>query len=87
VQGPYAALRKLISLLEASPSFIAIDELNVGSNSEGPELKIDLTLSTLFAMTADDGAAAVPGTPASGTSGTPAKRPSAPRPATAGGDS
>jgi Tfp pilus assembly protein PilO len=84
VQGPYSALRKLVSLLETSPSFIVIDELNVGSNSEGPELRIDLTLSTLFAMTAEDGEAAVPGTPASGT---PANRPASPRPPAAGGAS
>jgi Tfp pilus assembly protein PilO len=97
VQGPYSALRKLVSLLETSHSYIVIDELNVGSNTEGPELRIDLTLSTLFAMTAEDGAAAVPGASgASGTSGTPetsaapgkpATRPSTPRPAAAGGGS
>jgi Tfp pilus assembly protein PilO len=79
VQGTYPALRKLINLLETSRSFIAIDELSVGSNTEGPELRIDLTLSTLFAMTAEDGAAAVPATPAS--------RPVSSRPAAPGGDS
>jgi Tfp pilus assembly protein PilO len=79
VQGPYPALRKLVSLLETSRSFIAIDELSVGSNSEGPELRIDLTLSTLFAMTTEDGAAAVPAPPAT--------RPSTSRPSAAGGAS
>ncbi len=73
VQGPYPALRKLVSLLETSHSFLVIDGLVVGSNTEGPELKIDLTLSTLFAMTAEDGEALVPGTP--GTAG--ASRPGA----------
>jgi Tfp pilus assembly protein PilO len=98
VQGPYSALRKLVSLLETSHSYIVIDDLNVGSNTEGPELRIDLTLSTLFAMTAEDGAAAVPGaseaSEASGTPetsaarGRPAGRPATtPRPAGAGGDS
>jgi len=88
VQGPYSALRKLVSLLETSRSYIVIDELNVGSNTEGPELRIDLTLSTLFAMTAEDGAAAVPGAAeTSAAAGKPAARPATPRPAAAGGDS
>lgn len=92
VQGPYSALRKLISLLETSHSYIVIDELNVGSNTEGPELKIDLTLSTLFAMTAEDGEAVVPGA-APGTASTPAgpgrpaSRPATARPSAPGGDS
>jgi Tfp pilus assembly protein PilO len=81
VQGPYPALRKLVNLLESSRSFIAIDELSVGSNSEGPELKIDLTLSTLFAEAGEDGTAAVPATPASRPT------PGTGRPATTGGDS
>src|SRR6185312_1105008 len=88
VQGPYSALRKLVSLLETSRSYIVIDELNVGSNTEGPELRIDLTLSTLFAMTAEDGAAAVPGAAeTSAAAGKPAARPATPRPVAAGGDS
>jgi Tfp pilus assembly protein PilO len=98
VQGPYPALRKLVSLLEGSRSFLVIDDLVVGSNSEGPELKIDLTLSTLFAMTAEDGEAIVPGSPGTlgtpgtsrtpGVSGAAAARPATIRPpAAAGGDS
>jgi len=63
VQGTYPELRKLVHLLEASRSFISIEEITVAGNSEGPELKIDLTLSTLFAQTSEDGAAAVPATP------------------------
>jgi len=63
VQGSYPALRKLIHLIEASRSFITLEEVNLTSNAEGPELRIDLTLSTLFAMTAEDGGAAVPATP------------------------
>jgi Tfp pilus assembly protein PilO len=80
VQGPYPALRKLVNLLETSRSFIVIEELSVTSNSEGPELRIDLTLSTLFAMTAEDGEAAMPSPP-------PATRPSTRRPSAAGGTS
>lgn len=53
--GTYPELRRLIHLLEASRSFISIEEITVSSSSEGPELKIDLSLSTLFAMTAEDG--------------------------------
>ena len=81
VQGPYPALRKLVNLLESSHSFITIDELNVASNTEGPELRIDLMLSTLFAETGEDGEAAVPATPASRPS------PGTGRPAAKGGDS
>ena len=80
-QGPYPALRKLVNLLETSHSFIAIDELSVASNTEGPELRVDLTLSTLFAETGEDGAAAVPMTPA------PSGRPASGRPSATGGDS
>jgi len=82
VQGPYPALRKLVNLLEKSHSFIVIEELSVTSNTEGPELRIDLTLSTLFTMTAEDGEAALP-SPQS----PPASRPSTRRPTTAGGAS
>jgi SMC interacting uncharacterized protein involved in chromosome segregation len=69
VEGTYPELRKLVHLLETSRSFITIEEVTVSGNSEGPELKIDLSLSTLFAMTAEDGAAAVPTTPTTRTSG------------------
>ncbi len=68
VEGTYPELRKLVHLLETSRSFITIEEVTVASNSEGPELKIDLSLSTLFAMTAEDGAVAVPVTPTARTS-------------------
>ena len=64
VQGSYAALRKLIHLIETSRSFITLEEVTLTGNAEGPELRIDLTLSTLFAKTAEDGGAAVPATPA-----------------------
>ena len=62
VQGSYAALRKLIHLIETSRSFITLEEVTLTGNAEGPELRIDLTLSTLFAKTAEDGGAAVPAT-------------------------
>jgi Tfp pilus assembly protein PilO len=53
--GTYAELRKFISLLEASPSFLSLDELSVNSNTEGQELNIALSLSTLFASDAEEG--------------------------------
>jgi Tfp pilus assembly protein PilO len=71
VQGTYPELRKLVHLLEKSRSFISIEEVTVAGNSEGPELKIDLTLSTLFAQTSEDGAAAVPTTPTTRTPAAP----------------
>lgn len=55
VEGTYAELRKFISLLEASRSFLTVDEATVVNNAEGPELRIDLTLSTLFARDAEMG--------------------------------
>jgi Tfp pilus assembly protein PilO len=53
VEGTYGELRKLVSLLETSHSFLSIDEVTVVNNAEGRELRIDLTLSTLFARDAD----------------------------------
>ncbi len=53
VEGTYAELRKFISLLEASRSFLKIDEASVVNSAEGKELRIDLSLSTLFSRDAD----------------------------------
>ena len=53
VEGTYAELRKLVSLLETSHSFLSIDEVTVVNSAEGKELRIDLTLSTLFARDAE----------------------------------
>jgi type IV pilus assembly protein PilO len=53
VEGTYAELRKFVSLLETSRSFLSIEEATVVNNTEGKELRIDLTLSTLFANDAD----------------------------------
>jgi Tfp pilus assembly protein PilO len=63
VEGTYVELRKFINLLEVSPSFLSLDEVTVAGNSQGPELRIDLSLSTLFAKESEDAgvpAAAVP---------------------------
>ncbi|MFL6196312.1 MAG: hypothetical protein ACJ75H_19175 [Thermoanaerobaculia bacterium] len=68
VQGTYGELRNFIRLVERSKSFLSIDEISLAGNTEGPELRIDLSLSTLFAQDPDTGNAppaastAVPGT-------------------------
>ena len=53
VEGTYAGLRKFISLLETSHSFLTVDEATVANSAEGRGLRIDLTLSTLFANDAE----------------------------------
>jgi Tfp pilus assembly protein PilO len=60
VQGTYAGLRKFVTLLEASHSFLSVDEASVANSSDGPELRIDLSLSTLFARDAEDDPAPTP---------------------------
>jgi Tfp pilus assembly protein PilO len=54
VEGTYAGLRKLIDLLASSHSFLTLDEATVVNNTQGKELRIDLTISTLFARDAQD---------------------------------
>jgi Tfp pilus assembly protein PilO len=54
VQGTYVELRKFINLLEASHSFLTLDEVTLNSTSDNQELNISLKLSTLFARDADD---------------------------------
>lgn len=54
VEGTYVELRKFINLLEVSRSFLALDGVTLTGSPDGPELRIDLSLSTLFASgTAD----------------------------------
>jgi Tfp pilus assembly protein PilO len=53
--GTYVELRKFISLLESSSSFLSLDEVTVNSNTQGQELSIALTLSTLFARDSEEG--------------------------------
>lgn len=70
VEGTYADLRKFINLLEVSRSFISLDEVQVAGSTVGPELRIDLSLSTLFAKDADDtGAPLAPGAAAAAAPG------------------
>ena len=50
VGGTYAELRKFINLIEASRSFLSINELRVNGSQEGSgELELSIQLSTLFA--------------------------------------
>lgn len=48
VAGDYLELRKFLNLLELSDSFLTLEEINLAGGGDGPELRINLTLSTLF---------------------------------------
>jgi Tfp pilus assembly protein PilO len=79
VEGTYLELRKFINLLELSNSFLTLEDMTLsegsgeqaargggagGGGGEGSELRINLTLSTLFAVDPNDPYAEVPpGTP------------------------
>jgi Tfp pilus assembly protein PilO len=73
VQGTYAELRRFINLIEASRSFLSIDEVRVSGNADEPELSIAIKISTLFAR--DDDAAAFGVDATSGTSTGPGGAP------------
>lgn len=49
VQGSYSDLRRLINLLELSPSFLTLEEVRLNEGGGGGRLGISLRLSTLFA--------------------------------------
>jgi Tfp pilus assembly protein PilO len=66
VEGTYVELRQLINLLEVSRSFLSLDEVRLDGNPEGPELNIDLELSTLFARDSEDAGAPPAGSGAAG---------------------
>lgn len=57
VEGTYGELRRFISLIELSRSFLSIDEVSVSGNDSDGELKISLRLSTLFAQDGEAAAA------------------------------
>lgn len=50
VQGRYEDLRKLINLLELSDSFLSLEQVSLVGDARGGGLRIDLQISTLFAM-------------------------------------
>jgi type IV pilus assembly protein PilO len=81
VQGTYAELRKFVSRLETSRSFFTVDEITVVNAPEGQELRVDLSLSTLFSRDARDAPLAPP-VPQGPAPGSPTlSRPAAPPPA------
>lgn len=49
VEGRYADLRRLLNLLELSQSFLTLEEVTLREGGGGGTLRIDLSLSTLFA--------------------------------------
>lgn len=79
VEGTYAELRSFLNLLELTNSFLTLEAVTLSEETrdEGPELQMNLTLSTLFARESEDtpvppvGARAGTGNPAvSGRPGT-----------------
>lgn len=51
VEGTYVELRQFINLLEVTDSFLTLESITLSEEGgdEGPELRMSLTLSTLFA--------------------------------------
>lgn len=76
VGGTYAELRQFLNLLELTDSFLTLEAVTLSEEGgdEGPELQMNLTLSTLFAN--EPGEGAVPAVPAS-TRETTTRRPGA----------
>jgi hypothetical protein len=54
VEGTYAGLRRFINLLELSDSFLTLEEVTLTEGGQGPELRMNLKISTLFAKDADE---------------------------------
>jgi Tfp pilus assembly protein PilO len=56
VEGTYVELRRFINLLELSSSFLTLEDVTLGEGSaeEGPDLRMNLMLSTLFAQETGD---------------------------------
>lgn len=67
--GSYEALRNFLNLIEVSPSFLVVEQIDVGESSRG--LGVQLRLSTLFRAVGSDAAGAPPAdageTPAAGS--------------------
>jgi Tfp pilus assembly protein PilO len=60
VEGTYPELRSFLNLLELTDSFLTLEAVTLAEESrdEGPELQMNLTLSTLFANEASTASAA-----------------------------
>lgn len=70
VEGTYAELRKFINLLELSSYFLTLEGVTLsGGDDRGPELRMDLSLSTLFTREPGDELPPAPAAVASGTTG------------------
>lgn len=61
VDGTYVELRQFLNLLELSDSFLTLESITLSEegSEEGPELRMNLTLSTLFAEEPGAGESAV----------------------------
>jgi len=66
VQGTYANLRRFVQQLELSRSFLTLEEVAVTGDPDGPGLRMDLSLSTLFARDPADPGSSAPAAAASG---------------------
>lgn len=62
VEGTYAELRQFLNLLELTDSFLTLEAVTLSDDSrnEGPELQMNLTLSTLFVRQDGDGPGPAP---------------------------
>jgi Tfp pilus assembly protein PilO len=73
VEGTYAELRRFINLLELSESYVTLEDTSLNNpGDKGPELQMNLTLSTLFAR--EDPAAALPSEPPAAPAGSSVKK-------------
>jgi Tfp pilus assembly protein PilO len=57
VAGTYAEFRQFLNLLELTDSFLTLEAVTLSEEGgdEGPELQMNLTLSTLFARDSEEG--------------------------------
>lgn len=70
VEGTYSELRKFINLLELSSYFLTLEGVTLsGGDDQGPELRMDLSLSTLFSREPGDEPLPSPAAVATGASG------------------
>jgi Tfp pilus assembly protein PilO len=67
VEGTYTELRRFVNFLELSESYITLEDASLNNpGDKGPELQMNLTLSTLFTQEEADAAAASALVPRSG---------------------
>lgn len=53
VEGTYSELRHFVNLLELSPSFLTLEEVQLTDGGDKPELRMTLKISTLFRQDPD----------------------------------